>query len=131
MAMATSMTLNINTELADASTKDDVVSGVAWAVQDVTGMSWDATCDSLVTLTDNGSGSTGELPADLVTAQLANTKLNLVFDTTSGTNNRTADSSAIKMSGQAYIASLSITAQNRANSTITVNFTGTGALTMG
>ena len=45
-----------------------------------------------------------------------------------GTNNRTAQNSAIKKSGQAYISDISVTAANRQNSTLTVQFQGTGAL---
>ena len=52
----------------------------------------------------------------------------LTFDTTAGTNNRTAQNSAIKKSGSAYVTDFSVTAQNRQNSTLTVQFTGTGAL---
>ena len=123
IAMATSCTFHIAAQTEDSSTKDDTGS---WASNEVTGLSWDASTDSLVTLADNGSN--GELPADLFSAMMAMTKVTLTFDTTSGTNNRTAQNGAIKRSGEAYITDISLTAPNRQNSTLTAQFTGTGPL---
>jgi hypothetical protein len=123
IAMATSCTFHIGTSLEDSSTKDSTGD---WQEQEVVGLNWDATCDSLVTLVDNGSN--GELPADLLSLIINKTKVTLTFDQTAGTNNRTAQNAAIKRSGYAYVTDVQITAQNRANSTCTVQFTGTGAL---
>ena len=123
IAMATSCTFHVAAQMEDSSTKDDTGN---WQSQEVTGLSWDASTDSLVTLTDNGSN--GELPQDLFTAQIAMTPVTLTFDTTAGTNNRVAQNGALKKSGQAYISDISITAANRANSTMTVQFQGNGAL---
>ena len=123
IAMATSCTFHVAAQMEDSSTKDDTGS---WQSQEVTGLSWDASTDSLVTLTDNGSN--GELPQDIFTAMIAMTPVTLTFDTTNGTNNRVAQNGALKKSGQAYISDISITAANRANSTMTVQFQGNGAL---
>lgn len=123
IAMATSCTFHVAAQMEDSSTKDDTGN---WQSQEVTGLSWDASTDSLVTLTDNGSN--GELPQDIFTAMIAMTPVTLTFDTTAGTNNRVAQNGALKKSGQAYISDISITAANRANSTMTVQFQGTGAL---
>ena len=123
IAMATSCTFHVAAQMEDSSTKDDTGN---WQSQEVTGLSWDASTDSLVTLTDNGSN--GELPQDIFTAMIAMTPVTLTFDTTNGTNNRVAQNGALKKSGQAYISDISITAANRANSTITVQFQGNGAL---
>lgn len=123
IAMATSCTFHIGTSLEDSSTKDSTGD---WQEQEVVGLNWDASCDSLVTLVDNGSN--GELPADLLSLIINKTKVTLTFDQTAGTNNRTAQNAAIKRSGNAYVTDVQITAQNRANSTCTVQFTGTGAL---
>jgi len=123
IAMATSCTFHVAAQMEDSSTKDDTGN---WQSQEVTGLSWDASTDSLVTLTDNGSN--GELPQDIFTAMIAMTPVTLTFDTTSGTNNRVAQNGALKKSGQAYISDISITAANRANSTMTVQFQGNGAL---
>ena len=123
IAMATSCTFHVAAQMEDSSTKDDTGN---WQSQEVTGLSWDASTDSLVTLTDNGSN--GELPQDIFTAMIAMTPVTLTFDTTNGTNNRVALNGALKKSGQAYISDISITAANRANSTMTVQFQGNGAL---
>ena len=123
IAMATSCTFHVAAQMEDSSTKDDTGN---WQSQEVTGLSWDASTDSLVTLTDNGSN--GELPQDIFTAMIAMTPVTLTFDTTSGANNRVAQNGALKKSGQAYVSDISITAANRANSTMTVQFQGNGAL---
>ena len=124
IAMATSCTFHVSAQLEDSSTKDSVGD---FQEQEVTGLSWDAQTESLVTLTDNGSN--GELPQDLLSLMINKTKVTLTFDQTSGTNNRVAQDSAIKKTGQAYITDVNITAANRQNSTISAQFTGTGALT--
>ena len=123
IAMATSCTFHISAQVESASTKDDAND---FEVNEVTGLSWDASTDSLVTLTDNGTN--GELPTDLMSLIINKTVVTLTFDTTAGTNNRTAQISDIKKSGSAYVTDFSVTAQNRQNSTLTVQFTGTGAL---
>ena len=123
IAMATECTFHIAAQTEDSSTKDDTGD---WAMNEVVGLSWDASTDSIVTLTDNGSN--GELPTDLFSAMINKTLLTLTFDTTSGTNNRTAGNSALKKTGACYIQDIKVTAQNRANSTLTVQFVGTGPL---
>ena len=123
IAMATSCTFHISAQVESASTKDDAND---FEVNEVTGLSWDAQTDSLVTLTDNGVN--GELPTDLMSLILNKTKVTLTFDQTAGTNNRTGQNSAIKRSGQAYLTDYSISAQNRQNSTLSCQFTGTGPL---
>jgi hypothetical protein len=123
IAMATSCQFHISAQLEDSSTKDSTGD---WQEQEVTGLSWDANTESLVTLEDNGTN--GELPTDLLSLMINMTKVTLAFVQTEGTNNRTPLNSAINRSGQAYISDISISAQNRQNSTISVQFQGTGAL---
>jgi hypothetical protein len=123
IAMATNAQFHISAELQDASSKDSVGD---WQEQEVTGLSWDAQTDSLVTLEDNGTN--GELPQDLLSLMINKTKVTLTFDQTAGANNRVAQNSVIKKTGQAYISDINISAQNRQNSTISVQFTGTGPL---
>lgn len=123
IAMATSCTIHVAAQTEDSSTKDDTGD---WAENEVVGLSWDASTDSLVTLTDNGTN--GELPVDLLSLIINKTKVQLTFDTTGGTNNRTGQNSAIKKSGYAYLTDYSLTAPNRQNSTLTCQFSGTGAL---
>lgn len=123
VAMATSCTIHVAAQTEDSSTKDDTGD---WAENEVVGLSWDASTDSLVTLTDNGTN--GELPVDLLSLIINKTKVQLTFDTTGGTNNRAGQNSAIKKSGYAYLTDYSLTAPNRQNSTLTCQFSGTGAL---
>ena len=123
IAMATSCTFHVAAQTESASTKDDAND---FEVNEVTGLSWDASTESLVTLQDNGTN--GELPTDLLSVMIAKTKVTLTFDVTNGTNNRVGTNSALKKSGQAYINDISITAANRQNSTLSVQFIGTGPL---
>ena len=123
IAMSTSAQFHISAELQDSSTKDSVGD---FQEQEVTGLSWDAQTDSLVTLEDNGTN--GELPQDLLSLIINKTKVTLTFDQTAGANNRVGQNSVIKKTGEAYVSDVQITAQNRQNSTMTVQFTGTGAL---
>ena len=123
IAMATSCQFHIGTSLEDASTKDSTGD---WQEQEVTGLNWDASTDSLVTLTDNGQN--GELPTDLMSLIINKTKVTLTFDQTAGTNNRTGQNATIKRSGSAYLTDYSLTAPNRQNSTLSCKFTGTGPL---
>ena len=123
IAMATDCTFHISAQVESASTKDDAND---FEVNEVTGLSWDAQTNSLVTLTDNGVN--GELPTDLMSLIINKTKVTLTFDQTAGTNNRTGQNSAIKRSGEAYLTDYSLSAQNRQNSTLSCQFTGTGPL---
>lgn len=123
IAMATSCTFHVSAQLQDSSTKDSVGD---FQEQEVTGLSWDAQTESLVTLEDNGSN--GELPQDLLSLMINKTKVKLTFDQTAGANNRVGQNSAIKKTGEAYINDVNITAQNRQNSTFSVQFSGTGPL---
>ena len=123
IAMATSCQIHISAELQDSSTKDSTGD---WQEQEVTGLSWDAQTDSLVTLEDNGTN--GELPQDILSLIINKTKVTLTFDQTAGANNRVGQNSVIKKTGEAYVSDVQITAQNRQNSTMTVQFQGTGAL---
>ena len=123
VAMATSCTFHVSAQLEDSSTKDSVGD---WQEQEVTGLSWDAQTDSLVTLEDNGTN--GELPQDLLGLIISKTKVTITFDQTAGANNRVAQNSAIKRTGEAYVTDVTITAQNRQNSTFSAKLTGTGPL---
>ena len=123
IAMATNCTFHVSAQLEDSSTKDSVGD---FQEQEVTGLSWDAQTESLVTLEDNGTN--GELPQDILSLMINKTKVTLTFDQTAGANNRVGQNSVIKKTGQAYVTDVNISAQNRQNSTCTVQFPGTGAL---
>ncbi len=123
IAMARSCSFHIAAQTEDASTKDSTGD---WQEQDVVGLSWDASTDALVVLEDNGSN--GEIPADLLSLMINKTAVTLAFDQTAGANNRVGQNAPIKKSGQAWISDINITAANRQNSTISVQFTGNGPL---
>ena len=123
IAMATSCQIHIGTQLEDSSSKDSTGD---WQEQEVTGLNWDATTDSLVTLEDNGTN--GELPQDLMSLIINKTLVTLSFDQTAGTNNRVGQNSVIKRSGTAYLTDFNLTAANRTNAQLNCKFTGTGPL---
>jgi hypothetical protein len=123
IAMATSCQFHIGTQLESSATKDSVGD---WDEQEVTGLNWDASTDSLVTLTDNGTN--GELPTDLMSLIINKTKVTLTFDQTAGTNNRTGQNSVIKRSGEAYLTDFSVEAANRQTAKLRCQFQGTGPL---
>jgi hypothetical protein len=123
IAMSTSAQNHVGTQLEDCSTKDSVGD---FQEQEVTGLNWDVTTDSLVTLEDNGTN--GELPQDLLSLIINKTLVTLSFDTTAGANNRVGQNSVIKRSGSAYLTDYNLTAPNRQNSTLNCKFTGTGPL---
>lgn len=124
VAQATNCQVHLALQLEDSSTKDSTGD---FQEQDPVGKSWDMQTDSLVAIADNGTN--GETTIDLIDLMLNATKVTLTFDQTAGTNNRTGQNSAIKLTGQAYLTDLSITAQNRANSSSSAQFQGTGAIT--
>lgn len=123
IAAATSCQFHIAAQTADSATKDDTGD---WGVNEVVGLTWDASCDALVLLEDTGTG--GVLPDDLVALMVAKTSVTLLFDVTNGTNNRTATSSVLAKTGTAIISDIALNAPNRQNATYSVKFQGTGAL---
>ena len=123
-ARAVGCQVEINNSVEETSTKDDTND---WAENEIVGRSWNASCDTLVGLDDPGSG--GELIPALLSAALAGTKVQIKFDITNGTNNRTATNSVIKMTGYAYMDNFSIDAANRTSVKGNFHFVGTGGLT--
>ena len=125
VANAVNATFHVALQMNDSSTKD---SEGDWQENEVVGKSWDCQTDCLVALTDDGSN--GELPQDLVSLIINATLVTIVFDQTAGTNNRVAQTSALKMTGNAYLNDLSINSANRENVKLNASFTGTGALAL-
>lgn len=123
IAMATSCQLHISAQMEDSSTKDDAGN---WQTQEVVGLSWDVQTDSLITLVDNGSN--GELPTDLLSLIISQTKVTLTFDQTAGANNRVGQNAAIKRTGYAYLTDYNLVAQNRTAAKLTCQFQGDGPL---
>lgn len=123
IAMASSCQLHISAQMEDSSSKDDAGN---WQTQEVVGLSWDVQTDSLITLVDNGSN--GELPTDLLSLIISQTKVTLTFDQTAGTNNRVGQNAAIKRTGYAYLTDYNLVAQNRTAAKLTCQFQGDGPL---
>lgn len=126
IASATSATFHVGTQTEDSSTKDSTGD---WAESEIVGLSWDASTDALVVASDP-VGASGKSTPDIMSLILGKTLVHLQFSTTTpgSSNNRTA-TAGVQYTGTAYITDVNITAPNRANSTISVTFTGTGALT--
>lgn len=108
---ATSATLNINSNLLDASTKE---SG-GWLDQIAGQKSWDVSSEMLVDFSLTYGVS------QLYTAFLAGTELVLVFGEGTG--------SVAKFEGNALVSSISINAANEELATVSASFNGTGSLT--
>lgn len=126
IAQATSCTLHIAAQLDDSSTKD---SEGDWQEQEIVGLSWDASTDSLVVI---NTDATGNNTVDLASLIIDKTELTLTFDQTdpTSTKNRTpvSPTSSLKRSGKAFLVDFSLNAPNRAKSTVSCKFQGNGAL---
>lgn len=125
IASAKSCTFHIAGQTEDSSTKDSTGN---WAESEFVGLSWDVKTDALVVLTDPVTGGDAKSSVDLLGLMIAGTAVAVVFDTTSGNNNRTGQNSTIKKSGNAYITDYSINATNKQIATASISLTGTGAL---
>lgn len=108
---STSATLNVNSNLLDASTKESA----GWLEQCVGQKSWDVSSEALVDFSLTYGVS------EMYTAFVAGTELTLVFGEGTG--------AVAKFEGTAIISSISINAANEELATVSVSFSGTGALT--
>lgn len=128
VAMSTSATIHVASQTEDSSTKDSVGS---WSENEVVGLSWDVSTDSLVTLSDSG----GETTTELLQLIIGKTAVTLTFDQTQPDTNKNrtpvSPTSAIKCHGEAYLTDFSLQAANRQNAVCTCQFSGTGPLTIG
>ena len=115
VAMATSCTINLNTNTDDAATKDDA--GMA-AKPTVNSKSWQVQVESL-DVSNVGA---------LLTAIKSNTKFYLIWDETSTTDNFTSQFAAYSRKGYAYLSDATFTFDDRTNSAKSLQFTGVGAL---
>jgi len=125
VALATSCSLSITNSLEDTSTKD---STGGWSEQEITGKSWSASCDALFAV---GQDTGGNLYKDLATSLINGSKVTVKLETTSGSQNRVTDATnTFSLTGNAWIAEISLNAANKANSTYSVSLTGDGALSI-
>lgn len=123
VAYATSCTVHVSTTLEDSSTKDTTNN---FTSQELTGLSWDVSCDAIYSVAADQTGVNGIDALDLVLAQQ---KVEVEFVQASGTNNRTPESGAAKYTGNAWVNDISINAPNRQNVSYTIQLTGDGELT--
>jgi hypothetical protein len=121
-ALATNCTVNITMNTEDASTKDTTGSA---ATPEVTGASWNITFEQLYKSTDAAAQTFTTLKAIIASMQAKA----VVFDKAAGADNRVQQTAAYKMTGNAYLSQLTLTATNRENVTISGTLTGTGPLT--
>lgn len=115
VGMATSCTITLNTNTENASTKDDV--GLA-AKPVVNSKSWQVQVESL-DVSNVGA---------MLTAIKSMSKFKLVWDETSTSDNRTAQGVAFSRTGEAYLNDGTFQFDDRTNSTKSLQFMGTGAL---
>jgi len=116
IAMATSCTITLTGNTDEAQTKDDV--GMA-SKPEVISKGWSVQVESL-DVTDVGA---------MLTAIKSMTKFLLCWDEVSTTDNQTAETNTFSRTGEAYLADATFQFDNRTNSTKSVQFQGTSALT--
>ena len=120
IAAEQSCTFHVGTATEETSSKDSTGN---WKEEEVTQLNWDVQCDSLVVATDEG----GKGLVDML--GLIGQTVALKFQETNGAQNRVEASSGISKSGNAIVADVSVSSQNKANVTYSVKFNGVGALT--
>ena len=115
IGMATNCTVNLTNNTEDASHKDIV--GMA-ALPTMTSQSWSVQVDSL-NVADAGA---------MLTAIKSMTPFTLLWDETSTSDNQTGESATYCRKGTAYCNDLTLSFNDRENSTKQLQFTGTSAL---
>lgn len=112
---ATSASLELSVDLPDATTKDSA----GWSEFFAGVRSWTLSSDGLVDYATSASVETDELVAMLI----ARTAVSIEFSTST--------SGDMKLTGDAFVSSISQTADMESPSGYSVSFQGTGALTQG
>lgn len=115
IGMATNCTVNLIGNTEDSSTKDDV--GLS-PKPEVTSKSWNVQVESL-SVADT---------AAMLTAIKSMTPFTLMWDETSTTDNQTRSKATFARKGTAYLNDATFTFNDRANSTKSLQFTGSSAL---
>ena len=115
VGMATSCTVNLNTNTDDGGTKDDV--GMAQK-PNVTSKSWQVSVESL---------NVSDVAA-MLTAIKSLTPFTLLWDETSTTDNQTAEGATFARKGQAFLSDATFNFNDRENSSKSLQFSGSGEL---
>ena len=115
----TNCQVQITGNMEDASTKDTVN---AWTTEQMTSKQWQVSVDQL-------EATAARLKA-IITQFNSDSTVTVGFDqTTAGTaQNRTPSNAAFARSGKAHLTDVSISAPNRQNITVSLQYQGTGAL---
>ena len=131
IAFCTSSSIEVSGETVDVSTKDG---GGEWATSEMGLLSWTASSENLV-----GDPRNGLCYDELFDIMIKKLPVELVFGykTTLSANGEAYEvpeggwtaKASDGYKGQAYITSLTVNAPNGENSTMSVSFTGTSALT--
>ena len=122
IAGATSCSVHVAQKTEDTSTKDSTGD---FDENEVVGLSWDASSDSLVEADD--TQATGGL--SLFDLCISKQPVDFSFDATSGDKNRTKGK--VYYSGKALVNDVTATAENKKNATVSAKFLGTGELISG
>lgn len=120
VAAATSCTLHTAANTEDASTKDDTGD---WGATEVTGLTWDCSCESLLVIDDDANAI-----KDIWEAYSKKQPVGIAVQSAKGEKNRTVDIDGISFTGNAIITDLSIQAQNKQNTTLSIQLQGVGEL---
>lgn len=115
VGMATTCTVNLNTNTDNSETKDTVGSA---SRPEIMSNSWSVSVESL-NVVDAGA---------LLTAMKSMQPVSLIWDETDTSDNQMMKDAAYARVGQAYITDLNLTFDDRTNSAKSLQFTGTGAL---
>lgn len=124
VAAATSCALHTAATTEDASTKDDTGD---WGVTEVTGFAWDCSCDSLLVFEDEAG--TANAIKDIWEVYNSKKAVDIAVQSAGGEKNREAGSGK-KFTGKAIITDLSIQAQNKQNTTLSIQLQGVGELAL-
>ena len=116
IGMSTNCAVNLTGNTEDSSNKDDV--GLA-SKPEVISKSWNVQVESL-NVVDT---------ATILTAIKSMTPFTLMWDETSTANNQTRSKASVARKGQAYLNDVTFNFDDRENSTKSLQFTGTSALT--
>lgn len=116
IAQATSCTVTLTGNTEDASHKD-IVGDATMA--SIVSKSWQVQVESLNVLD----------MASLLTQIKSRSKFQIEFDEASTTDNQTEEKAAFARRGDAYLSDITFAFNNRENSTKSITFTGTDALT--
>ncbi len=125
IAFATSCTVHVSTDLEESSTKDSTNN---FREQQPTGIGWDISVDALYSVDTDDSGMNAVDALDIILAQQ---KVGVTFEKTSGEKNRQTTSGTVKYTGNAWVNDVNINATNRQNASYSLQAQGDGPLTKG